>query len=82
MYYIIYPPKKKPLLRKKTGFFDFFYEIYVKFAFTYPFFDISKLHKPEKSVPLEFRHFFGPAIYIKGMKNPTAIKPLSEIFNR
>ncbi len=62
MYYSIYPRKKKALLQKKSGVFDFFYEIYVKCAFTYPFFDISKLHKPEKSVTLEFRHFFRQAI--------------------
>ena len=35
MYYSIYPRKKKALLQKKSGVFDFFYEIYVKCAGVY-----------------------------------------------
>lgn len=73
MYYSIYPRKKKALLQKKSGVFDFFYEIYVKFAFAYPIFDISKLYKSKKNAVLKSVTFSEQHI-IKAMKIPTAIK--------
>ncbi len=57
MYYSTYPKKKKGLLQKKSGVFDFFYEIYVKCAGTQRVFSWQNCTVSESKPHDGFRQF-------------------------